>query len=140
MHLVLRIILVWLLGVGLLHIGSSVWAVALAEGESRLTNTGVYRVYFYPPPVVAINRYQVWGIYIEDAAGNALNGIKLEVDADMPAHGHGLLTQPKVKPGNAPGRYRVEGLRFHMPGYWEIRLHVNDRGNRDGLIFPVELE
>lgn len=45
----------------------------------------------------------------------------LRVDADMPAHRHGMNYRAKVVPVNAAsGRYRAEGLLFHMPGRWRL--------------------
>jgi hypothetical protein len=128
------------MGTSQLHAESAALIEAQIEGKNRLTDTGMYRVYTHPPSRIDMNRYQTWGIYIEDAAGNALDGVSLKVNADMPAHGHGLLSNPQIKPGSAPGRYRVEGLRFHMPGYWEIRLQMRYLGKQDGLVLPVELE
>jgi hypothetical protein len=52
-------------------------------------------------------------------AARPLDGADLRVDATMPAHGHGMNTQPRTSPlGN--GRFAVTGLRFHMPGAWEV--------------------
>lgn len=145
MQRVLCAILWWLSATGSLHAepvtpAPAILTAAQVEGDSRLTDKGLYRVTFHSPAVVAVNRYQTWGIYIEDAAGAALDGAALKVSAEMPAHVHGLLTEPRITPGSAPGRYRVEGLRFHMPGYWEIRIQLDQAGKQDGLVLPVELE
>lgn len=45
--------------------------------------------------------------------------LPLRVDADMPAHKHGMNYRASVKLV-APGRYVAEGLMFHMPGRWRI--------------------
>lgn len=45
----------------------------------------------------------------------------LRVDADMPLHRHGMNYRATVVPVNAAsGRYRAEGLLFHMPGRWRL--------------------
>lgn len=44
---------------------------------------------------------------------------QLRVDADMPAHKHGMNYRTTVKL-LAPGRYVAEGLMFHMPGRWRF--------------------
>ncbi len=47
------------------------------------------------------------------------------VDAQMPEHRHGMNYRPTiVSLGN--GRYRVDGMVFHMPGRWELNLDVRD--------------
>lgn len=49
--------------------------------------------------------------------------VELEVDAGMPAHDHGMFTAPQVTVV-APGRFRVGGMLFHMPGQWRMRFVV----------------
>ncbi len=61
------------------------------------------------------------------------------VDAYMPDHRHGMRTQPRFVKGT-DGRYRAEGLLFHMSGYWEIFVAVKTARGQEGLVFPVTLE
>ena len=49
--------------------------------------------------------------------------IKLDVDAIMPAHQHGLNYTPTIV-DVGDGVYRVDGMLFHMPGIWEIRVNL----------------
>ena len=51
--------------------------------------------------------------------------ISIEVDARMPEHRHGMNYKATVKP-QADGRYRAEGLMFHMPGRWEFMFDIRD--------------
>ncbi len=46
--------------------------------------------------------------------------LAMKVDADMPAHRHGMNYRSTVKPLATPGRYRAEGLLLHMPGRWRV--------------------
>jgi hypothetical protein len=48
----------------------------------------------------------------------------LQVDADMPAHRHGMNYRASVTPGSAPGRYVIEGLMLHMPGRWRFSFDL----------------
>ena len=45
------------------------------------------------------------------------------VDAHMPSHRHGMNYSTSIVAGG-DGRYRVEGLVFHMPGRWELSIDV----------------
>ena len=45
----------------------------------------------------------------------------LRVDADMPLHKHGMNYRTTLKE-LGPGRARAEGLMFHMPGRWRVRI------------------
>lgn len=55
----------------------------------------------------------------------------LSVDATMPAHGHGMNYKAVVREVGE-GRYRAEGLLFHMPGRWQLVFDVRtaDKGER----------
>jgi len=45
------------------------------------------------------------------------------VDAVMPEHQHGMNYRPRLV-DLGPGRWRAEGLMFHMAGRWELRFDV----------------
>jgi len=51
---------------------------------------------------------------------------ELRVDAHMPEHRHGMNYKASIKPHGTTGRYRAEGLMFHMPGKWEFLFDVRD--------------
>ena len=55
----------------------------------------------------------------------------------MPQHNHGLPTAPEVTRYLGEGRYLVEGLRFHMPGWWELRLDISVGDARDSVTFNL---
>ena len=62
----------------------------------------------------------------------------VRVDATMPEHRHGMNYRPSVK-RLADGRWRAEGLMFHMPGRWELRLDVQSAGRTEQLLDPIVL-
>ena len=49
------------------------------------------------------------------------------VDATMPEHRHGMNYQPSLK-ALGGGRWRVEGLLWHMAGRWELRFDLQHEG------------
>jgi hypothetical protein len=49
--------------------------------------------------------------------------VLVKMDADMPAHKHGMNYKPAISP-LGPGMYRVDGLMFHMPGQWRVTFDV----------------
>jgi len=57
------------------------------------------------------------------------------IDAWMPAHRHGMNYRASVA-ALAGGRFRADGLLFHMPGRWEYVVEIG--GER--LTAPVELD
>ena len=61
------------------------------------------------------------------------------VDATMPEHRHGMNYRASIKP-LGEGRWRVEGLLWHMSGRWELRLDVQSQGRahrlRQSVVLP----
>ncbi len=108
------------------------------QGQEIATDQGNYRVRFAssPSPIPLNDHFQLEVTVA--GAPEALEAIALEVDADMPAHGHGINTEPTVKPlGN--GKYQVDGILFHMKGDWELYLDVVDGPVRERATFPLTL-
>lgn len=69
-------------------------------------------------------------VVVEDAEGHPVDAI-LEVDAEMPHHGHGMNVRPTVE-RTGEGQFRVRGLLLHMPGRWEVAF---DLGEPDGVVW-----
>lgn len=61
------------------------------------------------------------------------------VDARMPEHRHGMTLRPQLHDLGG-GRYRVEGLLFHMSGFWELLFWVERGANTERVRFEVVLE
>jgi hypothetical protein len=67
------------------------------------------------------------------------SAVLARVDASMPEHRHGMNYRPSVKSLGA-GRWRVEGLMFHMPGRWELQLDVKADGRIERLLDNFTLQ
>ena len=63
----------------------------------------------------------------------------VRIDAQMPEHKHGMNYQADVVVLPA-GRYRAEGLMFHMPGRWEFIFDLRAAGRTDRLTQSLVLE
>ena len=77
---------------------------------------------------IKINQIHSWEIILTNKQGEVLKGANIDVTGGMPLHDHGLPTAPRVTRESPPGHYLVEGLKFHMRGYWEIDLVVSSGG------------
>lgn len=63
----------------------------------------------------------------------------VKVDADMPAHQHGMNTQPELVP-QGEHKFRVDGMLFHMAGEWVIMVDVTSAGKTERVSFAVQVE
>jgi len=91
------------------------------------------------PATPPINELHVWVLHIETADGEPIAGALVTVDGDMPAHGHGMPTQPEVTADLGGGDYRVEGMEFQMGGYWVIDVTITANDETDTIHFGLEL-
>lgn len=62
----------------------------------------------------------------------------MAVDAEMPAHRHGMNYRTSVQPAG-DDRYLVQGLMFHMPGRWRYQFTLRSAGQRLLLTHDVEV-
>lgn len=113
----------------------------LDYATTRLSNAGSYRVSYAPRRgPVAVNQIHAWAIHIETADGRPVAGATITVDGDMPQHGHGLPTEPQVTADLGGGDYLVEGLKFHMPGWWVVDYTITAGGQTDTVRFNLMLK
>jgi hypothetical protein len=63
----------------------------------------------------------------------------LRVDAWMPDHRHGMNYRPALT-ALGGGRYRAEGLLFHMPGRWEFLFELRGGGATERFAHAVRVE
>ncbi len=66
-------------------------------------------------------------------------GRLLRVDADMPAHRHGMNYRPTLS-AQPDGSFVAQGLLLHMPGRWRIRFEIETDGRRQWLEQTVDLK
>ena len=57
----------------------------------------------------------------------------------MPQHGHGLPTRPRVTRNLGDGVYEIEGVRFNMGGWWELKLAIDSAAGADSVTFNLNL-
>jgi hypothetical protein len=103
---------------------------------AKASEAGAYRVTLEPPATQpAINQMHAWKVKLATPEGAAVRGAKFQVGGGMPQHGHGFPTQPRVTRESEPGTYLLEGMKFSMPGWWEIKLGIDSASGRDAVTF-----
>ncbi|SPC06473.1 conserved exported hypothetical protein [Cupriavidus oxalaticus] len=95
-----------------------------------------YHVAIYPPgEPIAINKLHAFEIRLRSPSGEPVSGARISIDGGMPQHGHGFPTQPRVTRELGGGRYLLEGMKFSMPGWWEIKLRIDAASGTDDVTF-----
>ncbi len=89
---------------------------------------------------LGLNRFEKIELELRDRDGNPLTGARISVSGGMPEHGHGLPTRPLVTAETSPGVYLVEGLRFSMPGWWELVFHIEGGDLEDSVKFNLDIK
>lgn len=105
------------------------------------SSAGLYRVTLEPPAQApAINQMHSWKVKLATPDGAAVSNAKFKVDGGMPQHGHGLPTQPRVAREIAPGTYALDGMKFSMTGWWEIKLAIDAAPGADKVTFNTVVD
>lgn len=95
-----------------------------------------YVVTLQPPATpAAINQLHAWRALLASPAGVPIAHARITVDGGMPQHGHGLPTRPQVTKEVADGSYLIEGMKFSMTGWWEIKLAIDGPEGADKVTF-----
>lgn len=103
---------------------------------TRPTAQGKFVAALQPPATpVAINQIHSWQIKLTTPAGLPVTQARIAVDGGMPQHGHGLPTRPQVTREPAAGVYLLEGMKFSMAGWWQIKLAIQDAQGSDKVTF-----
>jgi hypothetical protein len=110
--------------------------LSLTQATERGLYIGTLEPGAFPIPVGPI---QTWTIAVILPDGRPLEHADLSIDGGMPQHGHGLPTAPQITEDLGGGRYRVEGLKFNLHGWWTIKLSVSGASGTDSATFNLSL-
>lgn len=101
---------------------------------------GLYMVQMEPPATSpSINQIHAWQIKVSAPDGTPVRHAVIAVDGGMPQHGHGLPTHPQTREV-AAGTYAMEGMKFSMTGWWEIKLAIQAAEGSDTAVFNTVVD
>lgn len=80
-----------------------------------------------------------WVVTVKTRQGAPVEGAAISVGGGMPEHAHGLPTSPEATAYLGDGRYRIEGVKFSMPGWWQLKLGVSAPAGADEATFNLVL-
>lgn len=80
---------------------------------------------------------------IATVCGDVKQITEFNVDATMPAHGHGTNYTPTVRVEQLTDQsadYKLDGLVLHMPGTWQWQVEISDEEGTESLTHDFVLE
>ncbi|MBP0595050.1 FixH family protein [Paraburkholderia sp. LEh10] len=102
------------------------------------SSQGKFLVRMEPPANgPAINQLHAWQVHVDTRDGKPVSHATIGFDGGMPQHGHGFPTKPRITREVAPGVYSLEGVKFSMTGWWDMRLAIQAGGDSDQTVFNV---
>lgn len=109
--------------------------------RTRLSDKKMFKVSYESQitPLV-VNELHSVKLRITTADDTPVTGAEISISGDMPAHGHGLPTEPEVTEELGDGYYLVEGVKFSMPGLWLIVIEIKAGDMTDGVSFNLNLQ
>lgn len=114
---------------------------SLDTATTRATDNGLFNVSWRSDSDdVPLNKIHTWTLTVTTPDGALVENAEIIVDGGMPQHGHGLPTRPQVTAYLGNGEYRVEGLRFQMTGWWEVKFIISAGGQTDSITFNLSLK
>ena len=108
--------------------------------RSRATAAGLYTVAIEPEAgEIKQGELQGWIVSVKGKDGAPVADAQIAVDGGMPEHNHGLPTAPAATENLGGGRYKVEGVKFSMSGWWELRFAITAPAGADNVTFNLVL-
>jgi hypothetical protein len=108
------------------------------KGAQKVESARYVVAYRTQPGKIVIGKHFAMDLAICPKGSNpAADGV--QINAQMPEHGHGMNYTPTVKPAGA-GRFHAEGLMFHMHGRWELTFDVKSGGKTERATHNLTLE
>lgn len=127
---------------------AAIWAflpspppVDLDLSRSKASAKGLYQVAVEPEAgTFKMGELHNWLITVKSKDGAPVEDARIAVDGGMPQHHHGLPTAPAVTASLGGGKYRVEGVKFHMSGWWELKFAIASPAGEDQAVFNIVIE
>ena len=128
--LVLSLVLAW-----------PAWAdcpLDLGRGTGWVVFSDHYMIAFRPEPM-RIEVGEPFALLFNICTKDGNPAELVAVEATMPEHKHGMNYRPTIVAAG-DGRYRAEGMVFHMPGRWEVAMDVRAGEESERLTHEIILK
>ncbi|MGC6494694.1 MAG: FixH family protein [Myxococcota bacterium] len=117
---------------------------------TRTSQNKKYTVRVWSEPAIPpMGELFVMKAELRDKKGEIIDDAKVQMNARMPHHNHGMETDPIHMPGVCPpdggrcihdgGVYETHGFKFHMGGEWTVTVDVEGPNGFDNTSFVYDL-
>ncbi len=108
--------------------------------RSGLSQQGLYQVTLEPEGGrIKPGEAHSWLLTVKTAAGKPVEYAAIDISGGMPQHRHGLPSSPQASDYLGKGRYRIEGLKFTMDGWWQLHIGISAAAGTDSVVFNLVL-
>ena len=117
------------------------WAdcpLELGRGTGWVVFSDLYMIAFRPDPL-RIEVGAPFSLILNICTKKNQPAELVALEATMPEHKHGMNYKPTIVAGK-DGRYRADGLLFHMPGRWELNFDVRSGAEIERLSHDIVLK
>ncbi|GAA4115480.1 FixH family protein [Aminobacter aganoensis] len=80
-----------------------------------------------------------WVVTVTTRQGAPVDNASFTIGGGMPEHAHGLPTSPEATSYLGDGRYRIEGMKFSMTGWWQLKFGITAPAGADEATFNLVL-
>lgn len=109
--------------------------------REKPSESGRYRVAVVAPSTApAVNQLHAWTVRLARPDGAPVKGARFTVAGGMPQHGHGFPTKPRVTRELEDGSYLLEGMKFSMTGWWDLKLGIQAEQGPDQVTFNIVVD
>jgi len=105
---------------------------------SQLTKTKVFSVKLSCVKHPYVGEFQACRLLVKQGEQH-VSEAAISIDGGMKAHGHGLPTSPKLSATDIAGQYKIQGLKFSMPGEWILGFRISANKLTDQVIFKFSI-
>lgn len=126
----------------LLYLVSTVIGLANSMLPTRvLSASGQYSIKLVPEEKpIHIGKLHRWVVTITERQSNQkVRPDTLEVSGGMPAHGHGLPSNPVVTEYNPETGWYIDGVKFNMAGLWEMTVRFKTENKWDSATIKISV-
>lgn len=127
-----------LCAIAVLAAGLGSVAACEGAGEQRLNPADTHKVDLYAR-LGPIKMAQPFGFELFVCGDGRSASQRVDVDAWMPAHQHGMNYTPTVTQRGA-NAFDVTNMVFHMPGAWQIKVSVETDAGRELHLLDIRVK